>query len=54
MEEILMFGDNFLPPAFTFCLKGILQQQFKKGAIVVDPKSPEFEWVLPTSASKFF
>ena len=32
----------------------IPQQQFKKGTSVVDPKSPDFQWALPNSASKFF
>ena len=34
--------------------KCISQQQFKGGTSVVDPKSPDFQWVLPNSVSKFF
>ena len=32
----------------------IPQKQFKKGTSVVDPKSPDFQWVLPNSASGKF
>ena len=32
----------------------ITQQQFKGGTSVVDPKSPDFQWALPNSASKIF
>ena len=31
----------------------ITQQQFKGGTSVVDPKSPDFQWELPNSASSF-
>ena len=30
----------------------IPQQRFKGGTSVVDPKSPDFQWELPNSASK--
>ena len=32
----------------------IRQQEFKGGTSVVDPKSPDFQWALPNSASTFF
>ena len=32
----------------------IPQEQFKGGTSVVDPKSPDFQWTLPNSASIFF
>ena len=32
----------------------IIQQKFKGGTSVVDSKSPDFQWALPNSASKFF
>ena len=32
----------------------IPQQQFKRETLMVDPISPDFQWALPNSASKFF
>ena len=32
----------------------ITQQQFKGGTSMVDPKSSDFQWALPNSASNFF
>ena len=42
IESNSMLSSNCIP-----------QQQFKGGTSVGDPKSPDFQWTLPNSASKF-
>ena len=43
IESNSMLSSNCIP-----------QQQFKGRTSVVDPKTPDFQWALPNSTSKFF
>ena len=55
IQAVFASSDEISTPSATVLSSDcILQQQFQGGTSMVNPKSPDFQWALPNSASTFF